>query len=132
MKKSVVELQVHRKFSEQFKKARVKEYESGQLTIKEISDLYSVAFQNVYRWVYKYSIYNKKKLRIVEYSESNTKKIKDMQDRIKDLERIVGQKQLNIDYLEKMIELAKEKFDIDIKKNSNTSQSGGSTKTDSK
>ena len=47
--------------------------------------------------------------------------------RIAELERIVGQKQLNIDYLEKVIELAKEELGIDIKKNSDTPQSGGST-----
>ena len=52
-----------------------------------------------------------------------------MEARIKELERAVGQKQMNIDFLEKMIELAKEEFNIDIKKNSNTPQSGGSKKT---
>lgn len=35
---------------------------------------------------------------------------------MKFLERGVGQKQLNIFYFEKMPELAKEEFDIDIKK----------------
>jgi hypothetical protein len=60
---------------------------------------------------------------------SSKNKIKDLQDRIKDLERIVGQKQLSIDYLEKMIEIAKEDYDIDIKKNFDTPRSTGSGKT---
>jgi hypothetical protein len=62
-------------------------------------------------------------------NESSTKKLKDFELRIKELEQIVGQKQLKIDYLEKMIELAKEEFDMDIKKNSDTLQSGGFSKT---
>ena len=43
--------------------------------------------------------------------ESSTKKIKEP-------ERIVGTKQINIDYLEKMNEIAKTELDIDIKKTS--------------
>lgn len=35
-----------------------------------------------------------------------------------------------IDYLEKMMELAKEHYDIDIKKNFDSQRSGGSEKTD--
>ena len=58
--------------------------------------------------------------------ESSYKKVKDLQDRIKELERVVGQKQLNIEFLEKMIEIAKEQYGLDIKKNFNTPQSSGS------
>jgi transposase len=121
-----------RVFSEGFKKARVQEYESGKFTINELSRLYNIQKNVVYRWVYKYSNYIKKSVKVVEMSESSTKKLKDMELRIKELEQIVGQKQLKIDYLEKMIELAKEEFNIDIKKNSGTPQSGGSKKTSTK
>jgi hypothetical protein len=65
-------------------------------------------------------------------SESGIKKLKELEQRLKELEQIVGQKQLKIDYLEKMIELAKEEFNIDIKKNSDTLQSGGFSKTSTK
>ncbi|MFT5513634.1 MAG: transposase [Bacteroidia bacterium] len=41
---------------------------------------------------------------------------------------MVGQKQIMVDYCETMIDLAKEEFDIDIKKNSNTPLSGDSKK----
>ena len=80
----------------------------------------------------KYSTYNKKSVKIVEMNESGTKKLKDFELRIKELEQIVGQKQLKIDYLEKMIELAKKELNIDIKKNSDTLQSGGFSKTSTK
>ena len=58
--------------------------------------------------------------------DSQAHKMKQMEARIKELERAVGQKQMNIDYLEKMIELAKEKLDIDIKGDANSLHYGGS------
>lgn len=37
-------------------------------------------------------------------------KLKELQSRIAELERALGQKQMNIDYLEMMIELAKKRI----------------------
>lgn len=119
-------LRSKRLFTEEFKKARVKEYEAGEFTTIEISRLYGIQQSLFYRWIHKYSIYNKKKIRVVEMEESSYKKVKDLQERIKELERAVGQKQLNIEFLEKMIKIAKEQYGIDIKKNFNTPQSSGS------
>ena len=59
-------------------------------------------------------------------TKSSTKKIKDLEARIKELERTVGVKQMNIDFLEKMMDIAKDEYNIDIKKNSYTPQSTGS------
>ena len=125
-----VNLNKRRIFNESFKKNRVNEYETGKLTVLEISRLYGIAFQTIYIWIYKYSRYNKKNLKIVEYKDSHTNRVKQLQDRIKELERIVGQKQINIDYLEKMIELAKSEMGIDVKKNFDSTPSSGSDKTD--
>lgn len=127
-----IRINQRRIFSEEFKKARIKEYESGKFTIQELSRLFDIQQCIIYRWIYRYSVYNKKSVKVVEMVDSGTKKLKDLESRIKELERVIGQKQLTIDYLEKMIDLAKEKFDIDIKKNSNTPQSNGSKKTDLK
>lgn len=133
MKTKKVTLRLRRFFSEDFKKSIVKEYEQGHFTVRELARLHSVSESKIYQWIYRYSTYNKKKVIVVEMKESSQQKVKQLEQRIKDLERIVGQKQITIDYLEKMIELAKEEFDIDIKKNSNTSPSTGSkTKGDKK
>lgn len=128
MRDKKVRLNSRRLFSEDFKKARVKEYESGEFTVGEISRLFEINSVIVYRWIYQYSLYNRKSVKIMEMASSGTKKVKELEQRIKELERIVGQKQLNIDYLETMIELAKEKYSIDIKKNSNTPPSSGCVK----
>ena len=64
--------------------------------------------------------------------DSQTHRIKELEQQIAQLEQAVGQKQIKIDFLEKMIELAKEHYDIDIKKNYSTPPSGGSTSTNKK
>ena len=115
MEKFSVKLRKKKICSEEFRKSRVKEYESGEYTVRELSGLYGIHFQTIYNWIYKYSTYNKKGLVIVESKESSTQKVKALQERIQEQERIVGQKQLNIDYFKKMIELAKEEYDIDVK-----------------
>ena len=121
-----VNLRIVRKYSEDFKKAKVREYEKGEYSILEISKLYCIHTTMIYRWIHKYSIYNKKNSKIVELKDSATKKVKELLARIQELERAVGQKQMQIDYLEKMIEIAKETCGMDIKKNSATLRSNGS------
>jgi transposase-like protein len=132
MKGKKVTLQSRRVYSEEFRRAQVQAYESGKLSVGEIGKLFGIADTVIYRWIYRYSTYNKKKIRVVEMAESNTQKIKELHDRIKELERIVGIKQLNIEYLEKMIELAQSELDIDIKKNFDNLPSDGSRKTGGK
>ena len=114
-----------RKFSEDFKLKIVKEYESGEFSVVEMTKIYDISYQTIYNWIYKYSKYNKQSIQVVEMKDSQAHKMKQMEARIKELEQAVGQKQMNIDYLEKMIDLAKEHYDIDIKKNSNTLHYGG-------
>ena len=46
----------------------------------------------IYRWIYKYSKYNKKGAQVVEMKDSNAEKIRQMEARIKELEQAVGQK----------------------------------------
>ncbi len=84
-------LKKQRVFSEEFKKLRVKEFEKGEFSVLELSKLYGVVHQTVYTWIYKYSTYNKKGLRIVEMKSSSKTKVKELHDRIKELERVVGQ-----------------------------------------
>lgn len=124
-----IQLKSSRIFSEEFKRTCVKEYESGQFTVLELSKLYQVQATVIYRWIYKFSAYNKRRIKVVEMADSSKKKLKELNKRIEELERIVGQKQLSIDFLEKMIEIAKEHYGIDIKKNFDTPPSTGSDKT---
>jgi len=118
-----------RKYSEEFKRKLVDDFEKGLMSVPQMERYYEVGNALIYRWIYKYSTYNKKNIRIVEMKDSQTNRVKELEEKVKELERTVGQKQIMIDYLEKMIDMAKETYCIDIKKNSNTPPSGGSNPT---
>jgi len=121
-----------RQFTEEFKRSLVSDFESGKFSIPQLSRLHKISNTLIYQWVYKFSTFNEKGSRIIEMKESSSLKMKSLEQRISELERMVGQKQIKIDYLEKVIDIAKEEFDIDIKKNFNTPQSTGSEFTKKK
>ncbi len=132
MKISKQSIRKRRKFSEEFKVKLVRDFESGKFSVNELSKLHGVHVQNIYKWIYKYSTFSEKGYRIIEMKDSSEKKVKELEKRIKELESVVGRKQIMIDYLEQMIEVAKDELDIDIKKNYSTPQSEGSGKRKSK
>lgn len=129
MEKTIRRIQKRRKFTKEFKQSIVKDYESGQYSVLELGKLHKIACTQIYRWIYKYSTVNEKGYRIVEMEKSSTKKVKELEERIKELESAVGRKQIQIDFLEKMIDIAKEDLSIDIKKNYGTQRSNGSNQT---
>lgn len=114
-----------RHFSDSFKEKIVKDLDSGLTSIKEVSTLYDVKQQTVYNWLYRYSIHHKKGSRMVVELESEGKKTEQLEKRIAELERFVGQKQLSIDYLEKLVSLAGAHYQTDLKKNFGTQSSTG-------
>jgi transposase-like protein len=119
----------NRYFSPDFKKKRVRELENNLVSIADICKTYHVSRTSVYRWIYKYSSMAKKQEKQVVEAKSDTKKIQLLEDRIKELERAVGQKQMLIDIKDKMIEIAEETYDIDIKKKLISKASSGSSIT---
>lgn len=126
----------HRRyFSESFRKERVKEYEQNLVSIAEISRQYQVSRSAVYKWIYKYSRYLNRGAKQVIELKSDTRKIDHLKKKIKELEQIVGQKQILIDFQEKMIEIAEQKYNIDIKKKYGSKRSasyGENDNTDTK
>lgn len=119
----------NRYFSEDFKKKRVRELEKNLVSIADICKTYHVSRTSVYRWIYKYSSMAKKGVKQVVEAKSDTKKIQSLEERIKELERALGQKQMLIDIKDKMIEIAEETYDIDIKKKLASKASSGSSTT---
>ena len=108
-----------RRFSEAFKKEKVKQLVAKQISIKELSDLYSLSRQTVYNWLYKYSPHHKQGTIQVVQMESEALKTKVLLSKVAELERIIGQKQLAIDYTNKLLGLASEEVGYDLKKNTN-------------
>src|SRR5699024_2383639 len=122
-------LRKRREFSQQIKRQAVKEFRSGAYTVKELADLYHCAQQTIYRWIYKYSPADQPQINVVEMSKSSDQKVKDLQHKIAELERMLGQKQIKVDFLQKMVELAEEEYDIDLKKKSSGNPLRGSGAT---
>jgi transposase len=119
-----------RRFSDDFKKKKVRELERNIASIPDICRTYSVSRAAVYKWIYKYSAMAKKQVKQVVEAKSDTLKIRALEERIKELERIVGQKQLLLEFKDKMIEIAEADYGVDIKKKVGSKLSSGTTSTD--
>lgn len=105
-----------RNFSESFKIKKVREIETGVTKISELCKAYEVSGTAVYKWINKYGIMKNKKERLVIESESDTQELLALKKKVAELERTVGQKQLLIDFKDKMIDIAEEMYGVDIKK----------------
>ncbi|MHC8950625.1 transposase [Sphingobacterium hungaricum] len=114
-----------RRFSESFKRAKVLEIETGKTRISEVCREYEVNNTNVHRWIRKFGSRNKQIRTMVE-TDSDTKKLLELKKKVAELEQIVGQKQILIDFQAKMIDLAEEEYRIDIKKKFSIKPSGTS------
>ena len=106
-----------RRFSEEFRIKKVREIERGISRISDICKEYEVTDAAVRKWLKKYSTMAKKKEeRLIVESLSDTQKILELKKQIAELERSLGQKQIQLDFRDKMIDLAEEIYKIDIKK----------------
>lgn len=120
---------MQRYFSEDFRKKKVREIERNLTSVAQVSREYAVSRSGVYKWLYRYSTMRKKGLRMIVETKSDTAKIQHLREMLKEAEATVGQKQIMIDFLEKMIELAEQEYGIDIKKKSSSTRSSGSGST---
>lgn len=128
-KKAKEPQRVQRYFSEEFKKKKVREIELNTVTVSEVTREYGVSKTAVYKWIYKYSAMRKKSIKQVVEAKSDTLKISRLREEVRDMERLIGQKQIRIDFLEKMIELAEQEYGVDIKKKYFSTRSNGSGHT---
>ena len=127
MKKRVV--RSTRYFSEDFKRKKVEEIDKRITSISDICKEYEVSNTAVYRWVYKYSLMRKKGVKMVVEAESDTAKIKALKEHIKELEQLLGQKQFEVEFITKQMEIASEQYGVDFKKKASGQPSSGSGKT---
>jgi transposase-like protein len=112
-----------RNFSDNFKIQKVKEIQTGKTKISEICKQYEVSDKSVHNWIDKFGIMKNKKERIIVETDSDTRQLLSLKKKIAELERIIGQKQILLDFKDKMIEIAEETYGIDIKKKFSTQPS---------
>ncbi len=120
----------NRYFSKSFKKGKVLEIDRGLSTVSEISRTYGVSRTAVYKWLYQYSSTHKREPRLIVEKQSDTKYITALKERIEELERLVGQKEVELVFKDKLIDLASEELGHDIKKKFGSKRSSGSGSTE--
>lgn len=119
----------NRYFSESFKREKVREIERNIRTVMQVSKEFEVSTTAIYKWLYKYSAHRKKGIKQVIEPMSDAKKIKELEARIRELEQAVGQKQMQLDFTEKMVEIASDMVGYDIKKKHGSQASAGFGRT---
>jgi len=106
-----------RTFSKSFKREKVKELEEKRITVSELSRIYEVTNSAIYKWIKLYgTLKSKGELMVIE-KETESKRTKFLLEKVKDLEQIVDQKQVEIEYLKRILETEKERTGVDLKKN---------------
>ena len=118
-----------RYFSEDFERKKVRELERNITTVHQLSREYEVSRTAIYKWLYTYSTMRKKGVRQVVESKRDTAKITQLRSQVQDLELMLGQKQFQVDFLAKMIELAEQEYGVDINKKFSSKRSAGSGST---
>jgi hypothetical protein len=81
---------------------------------------------SVYNWLDKYSQFHKKGAKMIVELKSEVYRSKELEKQVKDLEAALGRKQLEVEFLNKLIELASDDLGVDIKKKHYTQPSTGS------
>jgi transposase len=120
-----LEIKTQRTFSDAFKREKVKDLVEKRISIKQLCSLYEVSRSAVYKWLYAYSPHHEQKTILVVQMESEAHKSQMLQQKVAELERIVGQKQLELDFLNKLFEIGSQELGFDIKKNLSTKLSNG-------
>jgi transposase len=120
----------NRYFSESLKKEIVRGLERNLHSVADVCQVHQVSRTSVYRWIYKYSSMASKQVKQVVEAKSDTQKIKALEERIKELERVIGQKQLLLEFKDKMIEIAESTYHVDIKKKLGSKALSGTTSTE--
>ena len=119
-----------RYFSESFRKQKVRELDRNLTTVGLISREFEVSRTSIYRWLHKYSVYRTRQVRQIIEPMSDARKIEELRKRIKELEQLIGQKQIQLEFKDKLIEIAEQMYQVDIKKKLGSKLSSGSGSTE--
>lgn len=111
-----VQLRPRRIFSEEVRRKVVSDFEMGRKRLCTIVREYGVCSTTVYNWVNRYSTLLKSSPSLHITMEDEAKKQAALEKRLAELERTIGQKQVQIELLEQVIALAGKELKMDLKK----------------
>lgn len=104
---------IMRTFSTAFKKEKVALIESGKISVGQLSKIYEVTPTSIYKWLRKYSQTAPNERVVVEKISEENKNL-ELMKRIRELEQVLGRKQLQVDYYESVIEELNEQQGEDV------------------
>ena len=104
-----------RHFSTAFKKEKVELLDKGKITVTELSKIYNVTRSAIYKWKRKFSSLEKTERIVIEKVSEENKNI-ELLNRIKELEQIIGRKQIELDYYKTAINVLSEQEGEDLLK----------------
>jgi transposase-like protein len=105
----------NRNFSDEFKKGKVKEIVSGKISIKQLCNIYDISRTTAYRWLSKFGNIEKGVKTVVQMESEQTKNLALLQ-KVAELERELGRKEMKLIYVERILDIASEEIGYDIKK----------------
>lgn len=106
----------NRIFSSSLKESIVKDIEEKRTSVQDVVTLYAVSATSVYKWLAKYSLTYPSNTRMVVEQESEAFKTRQLMADKAALQRALGEKQMQLDLLNKLIEVASVHLKVDIKK----------------
>jgi transposase len=116
-----------RTFSTEFKHAKVRQIESDIVTVAQVAREFDVSTTSVYKWLELFGTQDKA-TQVVVQLQSEEYRTRLLRNELSELERVVGRKQIELDYLHALIDLSSRELGIDLKK---TFASRPSTSSDS-
>ena len=125
-------LQNTKRYSDCFKRARVREFEDGEYSVSQISRLYHVSCQTIYNWIAKYSSMSNKNAVIVEVPNSQSAKLKALEKRLAEQEALIGRMTVQLDLKQRMLDIYEQDAPAFKKKAASTMRSTGSSQPTTK
>jgi len=104
-----------RVFSEGFKRDKVKLYETGKMSVVQLSRLYDISETALYKWIDKYRTTPHSE-RIVVETDSDYLKLLELQKRVERMEKLIGNQQIELEYHKSILKSASEHYKEDVEK----------------
>lgn len=116
------------RYSLAFQQKVVREIESGQLSIEDARRLYDIrGHATIQKWIRKFGK-NHLLSKVVRIEMKNEKdRVKELEKRIRQLESALADEHIKNVVLESLVEIARDKYGIDLKKKSGQAPSKGDT-----
>ena len=109
--------QVYKRYSEAFRIQVVREYEQEGVSLNALQKRYGVSHPTLQRWIKKYSLQGIRHQIMVIQTPEEQGQMKALQERNKQLEKLVAQLSLDKLMLESTLAVIEREYSIDVKKN---------------